>query len=347
MPLKLPFTARRDDPEPEEAPLAPPGEADAILDRLLPREEIIDRFDATYLDDLPDLLREIHGVTDANARQSAIWPDLEALWRLSDRDPEQSSIADLRKALIEGAGVDERRWTPKIAPPEEQKRQKYDRTRILRKVAGLRVGRSADPESVEAVKALQVSYSHDVQGGRHEVAFDELSRPETGDPWSDLIRRLREEGVLSPDEQHLTIGPRWVGEIHYFRTQLGLPQTIGLDLFTHDDALVTVGDMHEMPFEDSTFGLVYQRNTFDKAYDIRRTLRECARVLRAGGVLISDDCYAYTQGVSQLGRTGIKHNRQILRVLGDHAGEVLYDVETPSAEDWIERVGQLAVKIRK
>jgi ubiquinone/menaquinone biosynthesis C-methylase UbiE len=92
---------------------------------------------------------------------------------------------------------------------------------------------------------------------------------------------------------------------------------------------------------------VYQRNTFNKAYDIRAVLGECARVLRDGGILISDDCYDYTTGVSELGRTNIKHNDQIVRVLASNVSEVLYDREEPSRETWIERVGQVAVRIRK
>ena len=78
-----------------------------------------------------------------------------------------------------------------------------------------------------------------------------------------------------------------------------------------------------------------------------RAVRECLRVLRDGGVLISDDCYAYTDGVSEMSRTSIKHNRQIVRVLQPHVSEVLYDAETPSRERWIERVGQLALRVSK
>ena len=111
--------------------------------------------------------------------------------------------------------------------------------------------------------------------------------------------QLRETGAVRADEPVLTIGPRWTGEIDYFRERLGLQGTIGLDLFSPDEELIKVGDMHDMPFEDDTFGLVYQRNTFDKSYDIRAALRECVRVLRDGGVLITDDCYAYTEGVSE------------------------------------------------
>ena len=331
----------------QEPPLGEAGPADEILGRLLDPGEIIDRYDASYLDDLPVILAEVHGIDEDNARDHPQWLDLLALWEFGNRPASEFRLADLRETLLQ-SGVDERRWTPRHAPPDEQKRQKYTRARTFGRAASERLHGAAERvRTVAAIKQLQIDYSHDVQGGKHETVFEALARPETGDPWSSFIVELRERGVISCDEAHLTIGPRWVGEIHYFRDRLGLRQTIGLDLFTHDDELVKVGDMHEMPFDDSSFGLIYQRNTFDKAYDIRRTLHECVRVLRDGGVLISDDCYDYTHGVSQLGRTNIKHNRQVLRVLGDNVAEVLYDKEPASAEDWIARYGQLAVRVKK
>lgn len=340
----MPLSLRRRPPQPE---LAAPVAADAVLGRLLDRDRIIDRFDADYLDDLPILLEELHGVTAENARDHACWPDLLELWTLAGHAEADFAIDRLAEAAVT-AGVDRRRWTPRTNTPEEKKRFKYTRVANWREAAEVRLKegtRSGD--AVDVVNQLQSGYSHEVQGGKFELPFDALERPETGDPWSDLIKNLREAGTLSADEDHLTIGPRWVGEIHYFRQVLGLPRTIGLDLFTHDDEFVKVGDMHDMPFEDDRFGLVYQRNTFDKSYDIRAALRECVRVLRDGGVLITDDCYDYTHGVSEMARTNIKHNDQIVRALGPHAGEVLHDRETPAADDWIARVGQLAIRIRK
>jgi SAM-dependent methyltransferase len=324
--------------------LAPPGPADEVLGRLIERDQVIDRFDADYLDDLPKILREVHGITDENASDNS---DVQELWRQSGHEP--GKLAQLADALIDGGAVDRRRWAPRRNTAEEQKRFKYTRVRNWRQASGVTLdrGSKSDPSAVEVVNALQSGYSHNVQGGKFEVAFDALERPETGDPWSDFIRGLLEKGVISADESHLTIGPRWVGEIHYFRQELGLPKTIGLDLFSHDEEFVKVGDMHDMPFEDSTFGLVYQRNTFDKSYDIRSALGECLRVLRNGGVLISDDCYDYTHGVSEMARTNIRHNNQIARVLEPHVAEVLYDRETPSEEDWIARVGQVAIRIEK
>ena len=326
----------------------PDGPADAILDDLLAREEIIDRFDATYLDDLSAILHEVHGVTEGNARNHPLWPRLRGLWELTGLPDEKFSVAGLAGALVEHAGVAPDRHAPIRAGAQTQRRFKYVKTRSWRKAEGLKVpaGRGGNVEERDAVNAIQKEFSM-LSGGKYEYDFEDLARPETGDPWSPLMIRLREQGSISADEPVLTIGPRWVSEIHYFRERLGLKQTIGLDLFSKDDELVTVGDMHNMPFENDTFGLVYQRNTFDKSYDIRAALSECVRVLRDGGVLITDDCYAYTAGVSEMSRTNIKHNRQLVRALRPNVGEILYDVETPSNEDWIERVGQLAVRIRK
>jgi SAM-dependent methyltransferase len=315
--------------------------ADPLLDRLIDRDHTIDRFDATYLDDLPRILREQHGITADNATTHARWPELAELWRLAGRDEIDFDLAELPRALA-AAGVDPRRHTPQHAQQQTKHRMRYDNVRAWRKTAN----RSVDEVGPELVNELQVEYSRQ-SGGSHEWEFMDLARPETGDPWTSFIRDLVKRGVIAADEPALTIGPRWTGEIVYFREQLGLENAIGLDLFSNDESLVKVGDMHDMPFRDNTFALVYQRNTFNKSYDIRKALEECVRVLRDGGVLVTDDCYDYTDGVSELARTNIKHNDGVLRVLDRHAGEVLYDREEDSREDWIARVGQLAVKIKK
>jgi SAM-dependent methyltransferase len=333
----------------EPAPdLAPEGPADPILRDLIDRERVIDRFDASYLDDLGEILNELYGVTEENVRDHDLWPRLSSLWELSDRPLDEFSLRELPRVLIDDVGVEPERHSPKRADRQVQRRFSYVKTRSWRKAVGKRLGNASSAgESEKAiVNAVQREFSM-LSGGKYEYEFEDLARPETGDPWTPLMIRLREQGIVSAEEPCLTIGPRWVGEIHYFRQVLGLKGTIGLDLFSRDDDLIKVGDMHHMPFEDNTFGLIYQRNTFDKSYDIRKALRECLRVLRDGGVLISDDCYDYTGGVSELSRTSIKRNDQLVRVLDGHVAEVVHDVEADSNEDWIERVGQLAVRIRK
>lgn len=331
-------------------------EADRILGQLIDPEEVIDRYDGSYLADLPHILQEVHGVNQDNARESAVWPRLARLWALTDQPEADFALYALPQLLVDRAGVDEARWFPKQVDDSDRQRLGYYgrlKNRRLRKSIGVRLHALRDRsgnrahDAREQVNTLQKELSLQSGGKAKELKFEDLARPETGDPWSPLMIRLREEGVVGADEPVLTIGPRWVGEIHYFREQLGLRGTIGLDLFSTDDELVKVGDMHDMPFADDTFGLVYQRNTFNKSYDIRAALRECVRVLRDGGVLISDDCYAYTSGVSELCRTNLKHNRQVVRVVGDNAHEILHDVEADAEVDWIERVGQIAVRIKK
>jgi SAM-dependent methyltransferase len=324
-----------------------PEPAARILDELIDREEVIDRFDASYLDDLPAILREVHGLDDARLAGHRLEPRIAELWELSGRPRDELALADLPRVLVEEVGVDPAEWSPREAPKSVRQRYGHDRVRSWRSGAGRRVAASA-PEvpARDIVNTMQAEYSIQ-SGGDRPVEFGDLARPETGDPWTPLMRELRERGDVREDEPVLTIGPRWVGEIHYFRDEIGLRGTIGLDLFTPDDELIKVGDMHDMPFEDGTFGLVYQRNTFDKSYDIRAALRECVRVLRDGGILVSDDCYAYTDGVSEMSRTSLKHNRQIVRAIEPHVAEVIYDRETDSNESWIERVGQLAVRVRK
>ena len=333
--MSLTSRLRRRPASPESQP------ADEILQRLIERDRVIDRFDATYLDDLAEILRELHGLNQETLAGHALEADVRQLWTLAGRDG-TARIDELGSALVDSGAVSAALHTPRQAPEEEKRRQGYNRAGIWRRAAGRRIG-EVEPE---VVNALQVEYSLQ-WGGSEVVEFTDLARPETGDPWTPFIADLLRKGELDPAEPVLTIGPRWVGEITYFRETLGLTGAIGLDLFTTDEELVKVGDMHDMPFESDTFGLVYQRNTFNKSYDIRAALRECVRVLRDGGILISDDCYDYTNGVSELGRTNIKHNDQLARVIAQNVGELLYDREEESRENWIERVGQVAIRVRK
>ena len=179
----------------DEPQLAAPTAADDVLGRLLDRDRIIDRFDADYLDDLPVLLRELHEVTEDNARDHERWDDLRALWTLGGRPEEEFSIAGLANAAL-AAGVDRRRWTPLQNSEGEKKRQKYTKVRNWSEAGGIKLAEgSRSGDAVETVNKLQSGYSHDVQGGKFELPFDALERPETGDPWSSLIKRLVEQSV--------------------------------------------------------------------------------------------------------------------------------------------------------
>ena len=63
--------------------------------------------------------------------------------------------------------------------------------------------------------------------------------------------------------------------------------------------------------------------------------------------MITDDCYDYTDGVSELARPNVKPNAAMLEVIEPNVGEILYASETESRGDWIARVGPLAVRSQK
>jgi SAM-dependent methyltransferase len=310
---------------------------------LINSDETVDRFDASYLADAHHVLREVHGVTPAGggsgqAREAAL--ELVRLAGVADAADWSGLPTALRRL-----GLQDEDFQPKRADEKTKKRFNYTKAPSWKEGAGVVAG--AAPDAVEKIKKLQADYSYHVNKGDKDLEFDALARPETGDPWTPLFQGFIRDRVVRADEPVLTIGPRWAGEIRYFRQVVGFTAAIGLDLFSKDPDLVKVGDMHEMPFPDNHFGLVYQRNTFDKSYDIRRAVDECARVLRPGGVLVTDDCYDYTNGVSELARTNVKHNRWFLRYLGARAGTIFHDRETPAGVDWVALFWQLAVQVKK
>ena len=337
--LKLSRT-RPSAPETVESPRSPElGRASELLTELFPKGELVDRFDASYLEDVPEILREIHGL-DAGGSGDDRVAELKRLCGLGPGAP----VTELPDALRR-LGVRDSDFSPPHASDKFKKKYDYTRVASWRRGRGVTVG--AAPDAVDRINKVQEEFSLQSGGSRKAVRFDDLGRALTGDPWTPLFRKLIADSVVSADEPVLTLGPRWVGEIHYFRDVVGFKRAIGLDLFSFSPELVTVGDMHAMPFGDSTFGLIYQRNTFNKSYDIRQALRECVRVLRPGGILVTDDCLAYTDGVSELARTSMPSNRWVIRFLGDSVAEVLHDAETPSGESWFATIGQLAVVVKR
>lgn len=303
-------------------------------------DSYVEQFDYSYLEVLPQMLREMHGFQEsgegAGAYETLLLNQLKAVLGLERNAPLRALASALRDA-----GIRDTEFRGRRASVSTKKEQKYDQVEIWAKAEGV-----VAAESVENVNQLQVEYSLQ-SGGAAPREFTDLARPETGDPWSSRMQQWAKQGLISQDEPVLTIGPRWGGEIVYFRNGIGLRGTIGLDLFSNEPDLVKVGDMHDMPFEDNHFGLIYQRNTFNKSYDIRKALDECVRVLRPGGILVSDDCLAYTDGVSEIARTNVTRLKWFVTYLQDYVDEVLYFHEDIPNSDWFNVIGQVAIKIRK
>jgi len=329
-----------------------------LLTELLLRDECrVDRYDASYLDDLPEILREMHGITEIRGPATparAKLAELAALVGVSDTAPLVALASALRQA-----GVADEEFRPlRLSDPALQDRFRYSRMPSWSETTGRRAIEGGD--AVARIRRFQEEYSRHRERRlsplrclwrrwqfKHGLPRRGLAQPGLGDLWTPMLQGFVRDGILRANDPVLTIGPRALGEIKYFRKVIGLRRTIGLDLFSYNRRLVRVGDMHEMPFEDSRFALIFQRNTFDKAYDIRKVLRECVRTLRPGGILATDLSLDYVFGVDEAARTNITRNAWYLRFLGDHVGEVLHDVQAPHTDDWARLVGQLAVRIRK
>ena len=143
------------------------------------------------------------------------------------------------------------------------------------------------------------------------------------------------------------MGNRWKGEIKFIREKFNLPYTYGLDLFSTDTNYVKIGDIHNTTFEDNSFDVIYQKNTFNKLYDLRKALDECLRILKPGGILVSNDCYDYSMGVNLLARTNVTNNKWYFLYLKDKTDSILLDIEQPIQNSWLRNSGLFAVKIKK
>ncbi len=96
------------------------------------------------------------------------------------------------------------------------------------------------------------------------------------------IIALMKTGALKPEDPVLILGPRFVDEILFLREYVGLANTIGLDL-RDEGGLIFKGDMHNMPFEDNHFKLIYGANVFEYAHTMRTVINEIVRVLQKPG----------------------------------------------------------------
>jgi len=318
---------------------------DSLLEKLLlNRLDRLDRFDANYIEDFSHIIKEeynINSLEDLNEN--------EVLFSLKEELQLKSSdnIEQLTKSLLSIDAVDKDKFGPKIATKETKQRHKYDKTKIWSKVENVKLNNT----NAEDLNELQIQYSLNSGGNAKRGAdfhkFFSRNGTNFGTVKTKLFEDLKSIGTLKKDSSLLTIGPRWDGEVILYRDVLGFKNTIGLDLFSKNENLIKIGDMHEMPFEDNTFDFVHQRNTFNKSYDLRKALDECVRVLKNGGVIVSDDCLNYTIGVTEIARSNMTSNKWITKYLGERVERVILDHEEFTKEYFIEKVGLYAVKIVK
>lgn len=100
-----------------------------------------------------------------------------------------------------------------------------------------------------------------------------------------LIRPLSSIETLPKTAKILSIGCRYEEEIFYlFAHGYSLRNIRGLDLFSYSP-LVDTGDMHRMPYGDSTWDAVICAWTLSYSNDLRRACTEIVRVTRPGGIV--------------------------------------------------------------
>jgi len=90
---------------------------------------------------------------------------------------------------------------------------------------------------------------------------------------------LKIKDLIPPNTKALCLGAR-LGEEVEALNELGYDAT-GIDLIPCEP-LVVKGDFHDMPFEDSSFDLVYS-NSVDHVYKLDKFISETNRVLRTPG----------------------------------------------------------------
>lgn len=292
------------------------------LDALLRKQDLVLSFDQNFIDQLPDILREnfaVHGYSDI-----ARVPALRSLFQLLAPDCGDLWQVPQLPALLVAAGVDKAAYRP-LAPKAV--------TNVSETVFS-HWSNSIAAENSEAVIALQRDLGmgqYNAESVRHTQQRENAGglrsymRSVTTVPPS-LVQRLTRRsfwelwigwwklrGYLDAVTPSLSVGPRWVTEIEFFREILGLRQHVGLDLFSDNPELVKIGDMHQMPFPDQHFQLVFIKNTVDKSYDVRKLVNELLRVVRPGGIVIVDQICGYGD-CTPLTRTDIQKSENLLRL---------------------------------
>lgn len=293
----------------------------SCIDRLIDRSECVLSFDRDLIDLLPDILSENHGIRNDGA--IAKLPVLVELFDfLSPSDMGKRSIR-LLPGLIRSSGVPTENYSTR-APASHLATIAKDFDHWSEESAS---------QSLDSVIGLQKDLgmgAHNAQRKRYDAKreIDELRKylRSVTTPRSTMMERILRrsfwelrfqswlrDGTLDEGSPSLSVGPRWVTEIEFFRRIVGLRGHIGLDIFSDDPDLVVVGDMHKIPFGDGYFQLVFLKNVVDKSYDVRQLVRELVRTIRPGGLVVVDQNCNY-HGTNPLGRTDIQKAANLKRI---------------------------------
>jgi SAM-dependent methyltransferase len=101
------------------------------------------------------------------------------------------------------------------------------------------------------------------------------------DIYVDLV--LEHCTALPANPKVLSIGPRNHFELDSMK-ESGLTNVTGVDLWPTDPRIVK-GDMHDLPFDDDHFDLIFASHVFEHSYDFAKVAKQCVRVLKKNSYL--------------------------------------------------------------
>ena len=318
-----------------------------FLDHLIDPLECIDTYGRTYIDDLEHIAKENHDY-DPGTRK---FPDprvQEYFGKLCRKYKINSvgEIADFARnncsALLLADYRPRTSFYDLLDFPAERP-QAYQE---------FLEGEKADP--VAANNELQIAWSE-----RGVISMPDLSNnadlyelylsSDRFSPWTYLIRREIASGKLKKEEKAVCIGPRWAGEILYFRNNIGLSNAIGVDLLPSRPELIMAADMHKLPFEGNSVALVFCRSTIDKSYDSRLLAQEIRRVLKPDGYVIVESIGPNPHGVNPVGRTDVKTSANLLKLFKGVTGRVIYQRDQPpsKSQSKVKNIIQMFIQLNK
>ena len=277
------------------APAISQEQLTTTLDRLINKDRCILCFDKTLVEQLPDILVEHHRVrTSADARRH---PAARALFDLVDPSHDTEYETCRLPELIQATGLDLSKWDCRgeVLPEDRNDFASYSNESFDRDLEGVLKLQSVLGQNLQYGEEKKVK-PHLLEPSQVHQYLTWVTTPKRGrmerffkcDFWTLQLRKWMMLRRLDKNAPSLSIGPRWLSEILYFRQVVGLEKHIGLDLHSEDDSLVKVGDMHDMPFGDNEFGFIFIKNTVDKSYDIRKLISEMVRVTKPGGIIAVD-----------------------------------------------------------
>ncbi|HET7086177.1 MAG TPA: methyltransferase domain-containing protein [Rhizomicrobium sp.] len=316
-----------------------------FLDHVFNPYECVDIYGRTYLDDIENILIENHGFDFGTQTFS---DDMTQKWfgRMKEALGAQTMEQVIEAIRANQADISFANIRPRTDLHLESV------TEWVPDFDQLLPDGTADEKHNEAQRIFSIRSVEEITGNQTSAdAYELYLGADRLNPWTYLVRRELAKGTLSRGDLAVCVGNRWLGEVLYFRENIGLVNTIGLDLFTTNPDLVKVGDMHKMPFADNSVGLIFIRQALSKSYNVRIVIAEILRVLKDGGLFIIEIPGPYGWGVGRMRASDVKSAGSLINLFRGHVSRVIYRDEmkqysTVYDQD-VKRIIRVFAQIRK